>query len=105
MTLVIGAAARHPYAGVEEDGDMSKSCGCGCKHSAPVAAAPTLTANDTVADASRRAEGLGALKRLGVNHCCGAHLSLAEAAAAAGVPLDELLAALDAAPLAPVSTA
>jgi iron-sulfur cluster repair protein YtfE (RIC family) len=31
---------------------------------------------------------------LGLNHCCGAHLSLTEAAASAGVPLERALAAL-----------
>jgi iron-sulfur cluster repair protein YtfE (RIC family) len=35
------------------------------------------------------------MKALGINHCCGAHLTLSEAAAAAGVPLDALLAALN----------
>jgi iron-sulfur cluster repair protein YtfE (RIC family) len=35
------------------------------------------------------------MKELGINHCCGAHLTLREAAAAAGVPLDALLAALN----------
>ncbi len=84
---------------------MSDRCGCGCKHSERGTLPPAFNATDTVADASRRPEALDALKRLGVNHCCGAHLSLAEAAAAAGVPLDELLAAVNAVPLAPVSTA
>ena len=31
---------------------------------------------------------------LGLNHCCGAHLTLTEAAASAGVPLERVLAAL-----------
>jgi hypothetical protein len=35
------------------------------------------------------------LERFGLNHCCGAHLSLREGAAAAGVGLPELLAALN----------
>jgi iron-sulfur cluster repair protein YtfE (RIC family) len=37
------------------------------------------------------------MKQMGINHCCGAQLTLAEAAAAAGVPLSTLLEALDAA--------
>jgi regulator of cell morphogenesis and NO signaling len=37
------------------------------------------------------------MKQMGINHCCGAGLTLAEAAAAAGVPLARLLDALDAA--------
>ena len=32
---------------------------------------------------------------MGINHCCGAQLTLAEAAAAAGVPLQALLEALN----------
>ena len=35
---------------------------------------------------------------LGLNHCCGAHLTLTEAAAAAGVTVTEVLAAINAAP-------
>jgi iron-sulfur cluster repair protein YtfE (RIC family) len=52
-------------------------------------------ARSTVADAAARPGGRAVLERLGLNHCCGAHLTLAEAAAAAGVPLERLLAALD----------
>jgi iron-sulfur cluster repair protein YtfE (RIC family) len=37
------------------------------------------------------------LRTSGINHCCGAHLTLAEAAAAAGVDLERLLARLEAA--------
>ena len=37
---------------------------------------------------------LAILKAKGINHCCGAHLTLREAAAAAGTPLDDLLEAL-----------
>jgi iron-sulfur cluster repair protein YtfE (RIC family) len=48
-----------------------------------------------VAEVSQRPGALEVLQRLGVNHCCGAHLSLREAAAAAGISLDELLRALD----------
>jgi iron-sulfur cluster repair protein YtfE (RIC family) len=32
---------------------------------------------------------------MGINHCCGAHLTLREAAASAGVALDTLLDALN----------
>jgi iron-sulfur cluster repair protein YtfE (RIC family) len=35
------------------------------------------------------------MKAMGINHCCGAQLSLREAAAAAGVPLPALLSALN----------
>ena len=51
----------------------------------------------TVAEIARDPRALEVLKAKGVNHCCGAHLSLREAAAAAGVPLDEILAAIEAA--------
>lgn len=54
-----------------------------------------FSADQTVEQVSRVPEALAELRRLGINHCCGAHLTLAEAAAAAGVPLDALLAALN----------
>jgi iron-sulfur cluster repair protein YtfE (RIC family) len=38
---------------------------------------------------------LDVMKDMGINHCCGAHLSLREAAASAGVPLEALLDALN----------
>jgi iron-sulfur cluster repair protein YtfE (RIC family) len=41
------------------------------------------------------------LARLGVNHCCGAHLRLDQAAAAAGVPMATLLLALETAAKVP----
>jgi iron-sulfur cluster repair protein YtfE (RIC family) len=44
--------------------------------------------------AGRSPHALDVLKRFGINHCCGASLTLAEAAAAAGVDLRALLAAL-----------
>jgi iron-sulfur cluster repair protein YtfE (RIC family) len=53
-----------------------------------------------VAEVSGDPRALKVLERLGINHCCGAHLSLGEAAAAAGVPLAELLRALDEATVA-----
>ena len=37
---------------------------------------------------------LAALQRLGINHCCGGHLTLRAAAAAAGVELQTVLEAL-----------
>jgi iron-sulfur cluster repair protein YtfE (RIC family) len=48
-----------------------------------------------VADISRDLPGaLEVLRAKGINHCCGAHLTLSEAAAAAGVSLEGLLEAL-----------
>jgi TusA-related sulfurtransferase len=58
--------------------------------------ASTRTAAEaTVGEASKRPGVLEILQRLGINHCCGAHLSLREAAAAAGVALGDLLRAID----------
>ena len=48
-----------------------------------------------MAEVSKRPGAPEVFQRLGINHCCGAHLSLREAAAAAGVPLDQVLSALD----------
>lgn len=72
---------------------------CGCRHASPMALDtphPPVRAEQTVADvAEHRAGALEIMKEMGINHCCGAQLSLREAAAAAGVSLDVLLAALD----------
>jgi regulator of cell morphogenesis and NO signaling len=71
---------------------------CSCQHDAPVAdrSLAPVRAEQTVAEvACERAGALDVMKELGINHCCGAHLTLREAAAAAGVPLDTLLAALE----------
>jgi iron-sulfur cluster repair protein YtfE (RIC family) len=53
-----------------------------------------VSAETRVADVARDPAALEVLKRMGINHCCGAHLSLREAAASAGVPLEALLQAL-----------
>jgi tRNA 2-thiouridine synthesizing protein A len=67
-----------------------------CDNTSPV------HADQTVDDIIRRHAGaLELFKRAGINHCCGAHLSLREAAAAAGAPLGTLLLALN--PPAPQS--
>jgi iron-sulfur cluster repair protein YtfE (RIC family) len=67
-------------------------CTCGCGHeAAPVAIRlPRITENTTVEEAKRRPGALGVLQRFGINHCCGAHLPLREAAAAAGVPVEDV---------------
>ena len=80
---------------------MSHTCSC-ADHTGPSGSATRPTAEQTVAEVSKRPGALEVLERLGVNHCCGAHLSLREAAAAAGVPLEDLLRALDE-PVAAVS--
>jgi iron-sulfur cluster repair protein YtfE (RIC family) len=72
---------------------------CSCRHDSPPALEnnlPPVRVEQTVADvAQHRAGALEIMKELGINHCCGAHLTLREAAAAAGVSLDGLLAALN----------
>lgn len=56
---------------------------------------PPITAEQTVDAVSRRHPGaLPVMKEMGINHCCGGHLTLREAAAAAGVTLEALLEAL-----------
>jgi iron-sulfur cluster repair protein YtfE (RIC family) len=57
----------------------------------------TVNADTIVSEVSGAPGALAVLERLGINHCCGAHLTLREAAAAAGVPLDSLLRALESA--------
>ena len=54
-----------------------------------------ISANDTVGDVARQhARAAETMKEMGINHCCGASLTLREAAAMAGVPIEALLAAL-----------
>jgi iron-sulfur cluster repair protein YtfE (RIC family) len=75
---------------------MAHECGC---HSGWAATRTDgrIEADEVVGDVTRRVPGaLQVLKDLGINHCCGAHLTLTEAAAAAGVPLDTLVEALNA---------
>lgn len=71
---------------------------CSCSHKA----LPLVRAEQTVGDLVHADAGaLEVMKKLGINHCCGAQLTLSEAAASAGVPLDTLLAALSEAGKAP----
>lgn len=74
---------------------------CSCHHQASsgtLAGSPpaAITAGDTVESVLRRRPAARTvLDRAGINHCCGAHLTLGEAAAAAGAPLEPLLAELN----------
>lgn len=78
---------------------MSERCSCCAHETAPATTGLAIgrtealvRASDTVESVGRRsARALATMKELGINHCCGGHLTLAEAAAAAGVPLDTLL--------------
>ena len=71
-------------------------CTCGCNHgAAPIAIElPRITEKTTVEEAKSRPGGLDVLQRFGINHCCGAHLPLREAAAAAGVAIEDVLKTL-----------
>jgi iron-sulfur cluster repair protein YtfE (RIC family) len=75
---------------------MAHQCSCSHKALSPVPAEQTV--GDVVRD---DAGALEVMKKLGINHCGGAQLTLSEAAASAGVPLDTLLAALNEARKAP----
>ena len=76
---------------------MAHECSCHA-HSAAATqggGAP-ITADLTVGDVAHHYAGtLDIMKEMGINHCCGAHLTLREAAASAGVGLPALLDALN----------
>ena len=83
---------------------MGQTCECGCRHGASptlvdvghTARPPALVPEDTVEAAARRSpSGLLTLQRFGIDACCGGHLTLAQAAAAAGVPVEMVLRALE----------
>jgi iron-sulfur cluster repair protein YtfE (RIC family) len=78
---------------------------CRCSEKVPVAAGQCLSpvrAEESVGDVAQHRPGaLETMKAMGINHCCGARLTLQEAAAAADVSLDALLAALNEPPEAP----
>lgn len=91
---------------------MGQTCECGCRHGAsptPAKADHTArslapTPEDTVEAAARRSpHGLPILQRFGIDTCCGGHLTLAEAAASAGVPVETVLRALDPAGATPTT--
>ena len=91
---------------------MAQTCECGCRHgtspsSAPVGKEtrrPALMPEDTVAAAAVRTPfALLVLQRFGIDACCGGPLTLAQAAALAGIPVETLLLALEPA-VAPPTT-
>ena len=76
---------------------MSQTCGCGCRDGAAAAGVPppTTTPDETVVVAARRSpRALAALRELGIDTCCCGSLTLAQAAAAAGVPTERVLQAI-----------
>jgi regulator of cell morphogenesis and NO signaling len=72
---------------------------CSCHAQAPSTtrgAEAAITPDMTVGNVAQQYAGtLGVMKDMGINHCCGAHLSLREAAASTGVSLEALLDALN----------
>src|SRR5215469_7960618 len=72
---------------------------CSCRHGSLAAnetAVKTVRAEDTVGEVVQHdADALEIMKQLGINHCCGAHLTLREAAVAVGATLEALLAKLN----------
>jgi len=54
-----------------------------------------ITADRTVGEVTHdHPDTLAVMQRMGINHCCGAQLTLTEAAASAGTSIDDLLASL-----------
>jgi iron-sulfur cluster repair protein YtfE (RIC family) len=81
---------------------MSHACGCHDHEGAtetPVQIhkpGQALSGEDTVGEvASRSPRALAVIQELGLNHCCGAHLTLTQASATAGVPVEAVLRRLD----------
>jgi hypothetical protein len=78
---------------------MTQGCGCH-EHGGATGTITRPAAVDggwTVREVlEAKPESRAVLAELGLNHCCGAHLTLTEAAASAGVPLERVLAALGA---------
>ena len=74
---------------------------CECHSTSALNEEPTKTSRPMHADrrvgeiAGEYPGALEVMNDFGINHCCGAGLTLAEAAASAGVALDRLLSALN----------
>lgn len=75
---------------------MTHSCRCHSAGSPKISKAlPPITAEQTVETVSRLYPGApDVMKEMGINHCCGGHLTLREAAASAGLALEALIEAL-----------
>ena len=79
---------------------MGQTCGCACERgigeTESPAGTPALTPEDTVAAAARRAPNGGLrLRSLGIDTCYGGQLTLAQAAVAAGIPVERVLQAVE----------
>ncbi|HSE94096.1 MAG TPA: DUF542 domain-containing protein [Methylomirabilota bacterium] len=76
---------------------MADTCSCcgGVEIGKPAAAPARVDANRTVNELiAASPAALAVMQRSGIDHCCGAALTLTEAAASAGADLPALLAAL-----------
>ena len=78
---------------------------CGCRHGSSGDCGDSLApirSEETVGEIARRVPAaLEIMQEIGINHCCGAGLTLAEAAASVGMPVATVLAALSAGRKAP----
>ena len=76
---------------------MAHECSCQAHSTAATQSdSAPISADLTVGDVAHHYAGtLDVMKEMGINHCCGAHLTLREAAASAGVGLEVLLDALN----------
>jgi hypothetical protein len=89
---------------VSEEGEsMGETCGCGCRHATTAgpgtASRSTIESEETVeAAVGRSPRSAEILRGFGIDTCCGGRLTLAQAAASAGVPVETVLEALGAGP-------
>jgi uncharacterized protein (DUF2249 family) len=76
---------------------MADECTCRGTHEAAGRAmrGPGLTADQTLERVTQRPGAVEILQHFGIDHCCLAHLSLGQAAAAAGIEVGVLLDALE----------
>lgn len=84
---------------------MGETSGCGCRHGMTVGLGATVCTEgrrttdsaETVEDAARRSPRAAEILRgFGIDTCCGGRLTLSQAPASAGVPVETVLEALDA---------
>jgi iron-sulfur cluster repair protein YtfE (RIC family) len=69
---------------------------CTCRHrTEAITMGSSITAETTVEKAKTRPGAIEVLQRFGLDHCCGAHLTLRESAASANVRVEDVLEALE----------
>jgi hypothetical protein len=98
MTPVIVGWRDPIYGSGRKENVMTHACGCrpAWGNTARTTSNGPIHAGALVGQVARDHVGaLDVMKALGINHCCGAGLTLAEAAAAAGVSVQRLLDALN----------